>query len=576
MNIFTQDLLFGLIGGLGFFLFGLSLMGQGLQKITGDKIRKILETTENTIVAVLVGVLFSVILQDGGAAMVLVVGLLSSGLLRSKQTVAMMLGVNLGITVIVQVIALKLENYPLLAVGVGFLLYSFGKRRLNRYLGQTILGFGLVFIGLNIFTSVMRPLAGNILVRGIISEFGRFPLWGYFFGALSSSLVQSNTAVIGLLQTLAQQTVIQGDLRLALLPLSASLPFLFGTNLGICTTASLASFKGSLAAKRAVAALWIFNLVTALVVIVFIHPFADLVHGITVRLWRLSDWIRETIFLLPAGYFPQEADLISREIAMAHTIYNLLLVILWLPLVTPLTSFTKRLVKDWGRQDEFENLEYLNEKMFDTPSVALRLATKEILKMSEVTLEMLNLARIAFVKGHLPSVREVEKREDIVDNLQEKITLYLSTLLSRTMLTSSESRYLAGLVHVVNDVERMADHANNIARVAEAKIEEKLPFSELAMNELALLYGKVIDVCKKAFHALAEDDSAAAKQVLEREEAIDKLKEEMRQNHINRLNQGRCWPGSGIIYLELINNLERVADHAVNIVQLVLKDKEGL
>ncbi|NLZ43979.1 MAG: Na/Pi cotransporter family protein, partial [Clostridia bacterium] len=237
MTLFTQKLIFGLVGGLGLFLFGLTLMGQGFQKIAGDKLRRFLGTTENPVLAAVTGLLLATVLQDGAAAVVLVVGLLGSGLLRLKQAVCMLLGINLGISVTVHLIAFRIEHYPLLAVGLGFLLYSFGRRRFTRYLGYSILGFGLVFTGLDTLLETMRPVAGSILLQGTISRFGRLPAWGYITGALATFVVQSSTATIGLLQVIASQSILENGLYLPLLP--AALPFLFGTNLGVCATATL-------------------------------------------------------------------------------------------------------------------------------------------------------------------------------------------------------------------------------------------------------------------------------------------------------------------------------------------------
>jgi len=206
--------------------------------------------------------------------------------------------------------------------------------------------------------------------------------------------------------------------------------------------------------------------------------------------------------------------------------------------------------------------------------MALRVVTKEIVRAGQIAIDMLYFAQVAFFKGQSSALECIEKKEDMVDELRNKIMIYLTTLLSRNNLTVSESRYLAGLIHVINDVERIADHAEHVGELARAKLEEKLPFSQLAMDELGLLYNKVMDICKNAMTALEEDDPIIARQVMEREMVIDKIQEEMRQNHINRLNQGRCWPGSGIIYLEMIANLERVADHAANIAEVALAEAE--
>src|SRR5690554_22707 len=571
MTLFTQELIFGVVGGLGLFLFGLTLMGQGFQKIAGDKLRRFLGTTENPVLAAVTGLLLTVVLRDGAAAVALVVGLLSSGLLRLKQAVCMLLGVNLGISVTVHLIAFRIEHYPLLAVGLGFLLYSFGRKRFTRYLGYSILGFGLLFTGLDALLETMKPIAGNILVPGTISRFGRLPVLGYISGALATFVVQSSTATIGLLQVIASQSVLENGLRLPLLP--AALPFLFGANLGVCATATLASFKGNAMTRRAVLAQWIINLLPSILFLLLLKPFSHLVQDLTRGLCALGGWLGEVFFLIPAECPPQQAGLISREIAVAHTVFNLLMLLFWLPLLTPLLKMAERAFPN-GRLEEDLQPDFLNEKMFDTPTIALQLATKEILRMADLALEMLHLAWTAFTQGNVAAVREVERKERAADSFQERITIYLSTLLSRSLLTAAQSQYLAGLIHVVNDVERMADHAENIAQCAEAKIDEKLPFSETAMNELDLLYHKVIAICKEAYRALADNDPAVARRVLEKEEAADKLEEEMKQNHINRLNRGRCWPASGIVYLEFIANLERVADHAVNIAQVVLKGKE--
>jgi len=571
MTLFTQELIFGVVGGLGLFLFGLTLMGQGFQKIAGDKLRRFLRTTENPGVAAMTGLLLTTVLQDGAAAVALVIGLLGSGLLRLKQAVCMLLGVNLGISVTVHLITFRIEHYPLLAVGLGFLLYSFGRRRFTRYLGYSILGFGLVFTGLDTLLETMKPVAGNILVQGTIFRFGRLPVWGYITGALTTFLVQNSTATIGLLQIIATQSMLDNGLRLALL--QAALPFLFGTNLGVCATATLASFKGNVMTKRAVLAQWVINLLSSFLFLLLLKPFSHLVQELTRGLCSLGGWLQEVFLLIPVECLPQQANVISREIAVAYTVFNLLLLLFWLPLLNPLLKMAERVFPN-GHPEEELQCGFLNEKMFDTPAVALQLATREILRMADLALEMFQLAWTAFTQGNVAAIREVERKETAADGFQTRITMYLSTLLSRSLLTAEQSQYLAGLMHVVNDVERMADHAQNIARCAEAKIGEKLPFSETAMNELDLLYNKVIAICKESFRALADDDPAVARRVIEKEGALDKLGEEMRQNHINRLNRGRCWPASGIVYLEFIANLERVADHAVNIAQVVLKGKE--
>ncbi|HBR28648.1 MAG TPA: hypothetical protein DD789_04305 [Firmicutes bacterium] len=573
-----QDLFFGLAGGLGLFLFGFSLMGKGFQYLAGDKISCLLTRTSNPLMAMGTGFLMTLTLQGAGAATVLLISLFGSGLVRLKQGICILLGINLGATVLVYLTSVQLGKYAFLAIGLGFLLFSCRKKRYTHYFGCTVLGFGLLFIGLNILTTAMQPLVEHLFARGILTQQAISPLYGYLLGFLFTALLQNNLATIGVLQAFVRQVAISGQ-ESPFLHLTAVLPFILGTGLGICVTATLASVKDNILTKRAVWAHWLIIGTTTLGFLLLKGPLSQVVNGTTLWLWRSAGAAKEFIFSVPAGPLPTGARLLSKEIAMAHTIYNLLMVVIWLPLAGSFSSFlTERITGSWRNQEEkTTDGEYLNERFFATPGIALRVAAKEILRTGEIAIDMLYFAKIAFFKGQSSAIKDIGKKEDHVDALHAKVTLYLSTLLSKqNILTANQSRYLTGLIHVVNDVERIADHAEHIGEFAQAKLEEKLPFSQLAMDELALLYEKVLDICKKALVALEADDPLLAKQVLEREMVIDNIQKEMRQNHINRLNQGRCWPGSGIVYLELIANLERVADHAANIGEVVLEGKEEL
>jgi phosphate:Na+ symporter len=417
-----------------------------------------------------------------------------------------------------------------------------------------------------------------LLARGIWTQQPLSPLLGYLLGFLATALFQNNLAAIGVLQAFVGQVALSGQ-ESSFLYLNAVLPFVLGTGLGICVTATFAAVKNNVLAKRAVWAHWLIIPTTTLSILLFTGPLSQVVNWTTLWLWRLIGAGKEFIFSVPAGPLPTDAWLLSKKIAMAHALYNLLMVLIWLPLVGTCSSFlTDRVTGSWRNQEEkTTDGEYLNKRFFAMPGLALRVAAKETIRTGEIAIDMLYLAKISFFKGQSSAIKDIGKKEDHVDGLHEQITNYLSTLLSKqNILTATQSQYLTGLIHVVNDVERIADHAEHIGEFAQAKLEEKLPFSQLAMDELALLYEKVLDICKKALIALETDDPLLARQVLERETVIDKIQEEMRQNHINRLNQGRCWPGSGIVYLELIASLERVADHAANIAEVVLAGKEEL
>ena len=573
-----QQIIFGLAGGLGLFLLGFSLMGIGFQNIAGEKIYRFMEKTNNPLVAMGTGFLMTLTLQETGAATVLLIGLLGSRLIHLKQGICVMLGINLGATLLVHLTSFQIGSYAYLAVGLGFLLYAFGKKHHIQYLGFTALGFGLVFIGLNTLTAAMKPVIEKLLLQATLTQIPRSPFHGYLLGFFSTALVQNNIATIGLLQAFLRQVALTGQESL-FLSLPEVLPILLGTSLGIGVIPTVAALKGNILTKRAAWAHWLIIGTTTMGLLLFREPLSSAASWATLRLWGLVATAKDLVFSsLSAGSVPTGAGLMTKGLAMAHTLYNLVMVLIWLPLTSPISRIlTERVTGSWRHQEDGSTeRKYLNEKFYPTPGLALRGAAKEIMRTAQIAIDMLYFARIAFFKGQSSAIRDIAKKEDIVDERRRQITLYLSTLLSKSILTAPQSRYLAGLIQVINDVERIADHAEHIGEYARAKVDEKLPFSQVAMDEIGLLYDKVLDICKKALIALEEDDPLLARQVLEREMVIDKLQEEMRQNHINRLNQGRCWPGSGIIYLDLLASLERVADHAANMAEVTLVGKEEL
>jgi phosphate:Na+ symporter len=261
------------------------------------------------------------------------------------------------------------------------------------------------------------------------------------------------------------------------------------------------------------------------------------------------------------------------QIAMAHLLFNLTVIALWFPLTCLAArfgySFFTRKDKGAGNGSTF-----LDRRALQSPALALILAGHEINHMATVTQGMLKSARLAFVKGQRHLLDVIYRDEATIDDMQEQITFYLSALLSQNSLTESQSHRLASMMHIVTDIERVGDHANNIAHLAEKRSQEQLQLSELAVNEIELMFGKIIDVYNKACLAFSEDNLDLAKQMVSREDGIDKLEEELRQNHIHRLNQGRCWPGSGVAYMEILSNLQRIAAHSANIASTIMEEGE--
>ncbi len=535
----TISLVCGLLGGLGLFIYGMMQMGDGLQKAAGDRMRRILEVlTARAWMGVIVGALVTAVIQSSSATTVMLVSFVNAGLMTLEQAVGVVMGANIGTTMTAQLIAFDLSDLALPAVGVGFLVTFFSRRKIHKYLGQVILGFGLLFLGMTIMTDTMRPLRDNPAFVHWIANFGEYPLLGVLAGITMTVAIQSSSATIGLLMAAASQ---------GLVGLDAAIPVLLGDNIGTCVTAVLASIGSSLSARRTALAHVLFNVFGAALFLMLLPIFKTFVLAVT----RSGD--------------------IERLIANAHTSFNVLNTIIWLPMAGLLTRIV---VAAYPGQEVIveQGPKYLDRRMLSTPSVALQLAVKELVRMAAIAREMVKDAGQALLAGRPSAVsKSINAREEVVDRLQAEIILYLSTLMAQGVLTQPQSTRLAGMLHVVNDIERIGDHAVNLSGFAIDKVEQGLEFSEEAKSELADLFGRVDEVISDAVLALERNDPALAQDVWEKEKYIDELEDVLRTSHLRRLNQGRCSPASGVIYVEVVDNLERMADHAVNLADAVVQ-----
>lgn len=544
----TVEILFGLFGGLAIFIFGMTEMSSGLKKLAGDKMRKILKVlTGNPIVGILFGALVTALVQSSSATTVMVIGFISAGLMTLPQAIAVVMGANIGTTITSQLVAFKIGHYALPIAALGFILYFFMKNKKVKNVGQVIFSFGLLFVGLNTMSAVMQPLAYSEAFQNLILQMQSTPILGLIVGTAMTAVVQSSSASIAVLQNLASTSNPDGT---ALMTLTAALPFLFGSNIGTTITAIFASIGSGINAKRAALAHSIFNIVGSLVFMFLIPVLAYVVMKIS-----------------PAN----EAADVSRQIANSHTLFNIVNTLLWLPFIGILAKLVKLVFP--GEDHIIENHPlYIDDKVLGTPSIAMDLATKELARMALITEEMMEESEKAFVKNDMIAAKKVHDIEDTVDNLQNEIVEYLSKLLSTAMLTENQSRRLTGLMHVVNDIERIGDYCDNIAESAEIKNSKKLPFSEIALQEIAGAFEVVTDMVDKTIDALNNYDDTLAKQVLANEYVIDDLERDLREAHIERLNNGNCHPHSAITFVELIHSLERIGDHCNNIAEMVLSD----
>lgn len=522
---------FGLIGGLGLFLYGMQLMADGLQKMAGDRLRKLVEIlTRTALSGMLVGTAVTVLVQSSSATSVMVVGFVNAGLMTLRQAISVIMGAAIGTTVTAFMVSLRLSDLALPAIGIGFLLTLVSKRKRTRFFGQAILGFGVLFLGLNTMGDAMKPLGTNPFFTGLILNFSKQPLLGVLAGALFTAVVQSSSATSSLVVALAAG---------GLLDLSASFSIILGANIGTTVTALLAAMTMQLTAKRAAVAQLIFKTAGVLMFLVLFNPFLALV----------------------ARTSPE----VARQAANANVIFNVIASVLLLPFISTLVRLVERLLPGTDPTDQLRPV-YLDNNLLNTPSVALGQATRELVRMGNLATQMLSEAITAFTSSNDAHLGDIEKMEETIDQFEQDIVNYLVQL-SQKSLSHEQSERLNSLLHVSSDLERIGDHSQNIADLADYRVEHRLPLSEEAERELSDMSTRVLDLVANAISVLTSDDINDAKRVIADEDGIDILEKSLRRQHIKRLNSGVCFPASGILYLDFISNLERIADHANNIAE---------
>ena len=532
------QMLFGLGGGLGLFLYGMKMMGDGLEKAAGNRMKRLLEVlTTNRFMGVLVGAVVTSIIQSSSASTVMVIGFVNTGLMNLAQATGVIMGANIGTTVTGQIVALKLTDYAPVAVflGVGVLLFS--KKRSVKQIGEIIAGFGILFMGMNLMSSSMEPLAGNQVFQEMMLRISN-PFMGVLVGLVVTLVIQSSSASIGIFQALAMQGLVSMDVAIFIL---------FGQNIGTCITAILASIGTGVTAKRAAAIHLIFNVMgTALFI-------AAILLGVPYVQW---------IEMLSPG------DVV-RQIANAHTGFNIINTLLTFPIAGYLVFLAKKLVPGEERKQEEKHLEFLDKRILETPPIAVIQIRKEVDRMGNLARTNLSEAMEALRTKDEEKIKEILHKEEVLNYLNRQITDYL-ILVNGLELPEKDLQVIGGLFHVVNDIERIGDHAENIVEYAEYLIEHELPMSDLAIDDLNNMTNKVLSIVDDSLRALKNRDKELARTVKLQEETIDDLEKKLRDNHIERLNQRLCTPGSGVVFLDLINNLERAADHADNIARFVL------
>lgn len=534
----NYNMLFTLAGGLGLFLYGMKMMGDGLEKAAGDKLKGLLEVlTTNRVMGILVGAAVTAIIQSSSAATVMVVGFVNAGIMTLAQAAGVIMGANIGTTITGQLIAFNLSDVAPIAIFIGVGLIFFSKKTKTRRFGEIIAGFGILFLGLNMMSGAMKPLGNDPKFQNMIVKF-KNPIWGLLTGMLMTAILQSSSASLGILQALAMQGAIGLD---------SAIFILFGQNIGTCITAIMASIGTTVTAKRAATIHLLFNVLgTALftILILFGVPYIPFIESLT----------------------PGNS---ARQIANAHTLFNLLNTALMFPLAGTLVNMSKKLVPGKEKDIDAMHLMYLDKRILETPAIAVAQISKETGRMADLAKQNVAIAMKAFFDRDEQLVEEVNKREDIIDFLSEEITNYL-VMVNDLPMGNSDSEFVADLFHVVNDLERVGDHAQNLAEYAQYVIENDVTFSATALEELVEMEDMVISALEDAVVAIKTGDKDIARLVEPQEQAIDDMEIELRNGHIERLNNQQCSVSSGVIFLDIVTNLERIGDHACNLADSVL------
>ncbi|MGM9526060.1 MAG: Na/Pi cotransporter family protein [Peptococcaceae bacterium] len=547
-----MELLFYCLGGLGMFLFSMKSMSDGLQALAGDKLRDILEKgTKTPIRGIFTGALVTGLIQSSAATTVLAIGLVNARLMTLRQAIGVIMGANIGTTVTAYLIGFKLSEYALPIVFVGAFLLFFGKKERWLNLGQVILGFGLLFYGMDVMGQGLKPLAEFPQFTQLMLSVEDNALLGVAVGAILTATIQSSSAMIGIMQELAYQGV---------MTYSQIVPMLFGSNIGTTITALLAGLGTTVNAKRTSIVNLMFNTIGTFI---FLPLF----------MLGIFPFLVETVSnLLPGGGW--EAMNIKMQIAQTHGMFNITNTILFLPFVSLLDRLVCKMIPDQeDTRDLMVQPKYLEKRLLGNMPMALSNASREMLHMGRMAAEALEYAVDYYFLHGEDDKTEALRRENTVDILEQAITQYVidATYGHDVNHTLSQRSYM--ILQAVGDLERVGDHAENLVELTDYCLENKIEMSKEANDRLREMMQMVEKALADSLTALRNNNVDLAQKVIEQDDIIDEMESDLRKGHITRLNAGACSAAAGAVYLDILSNLERIGDHAVNLAQAVIEDQ---
>ena len=549
------QIVFGLLGGLAVFIYGMNMMSECLQKAAGEKMKKILSLlTRNPVMGALAGMLVTAVLQSSSATTVMAIGFVSAGLMTLPQAISIIFGANIGTTMTAQLIAFKLSDYIYAIIFIGFIVYFISKSERVKNVGMTIFAFGLLFLGIETMGSVMKPLASSPIFTELIGKVADIPILGVAVGALMTLVVQSSSATIAVLQNFAAQPGADGVT--SIIGLAGAIPILFGDNIGTTITALLASIGQPKDAKRTALAHCIFNISGCFLFIWFVKPLAAFIQ-----------------YISPKG---PEIEVISRQIANTHTFFNLVMTLIWVPLVGVMVKIVMCLILD-GEVKEVNAVQpkFLDNKLISQPTVALQLAVRELMNCGEQVGVTLKKAAEKIDSGDGASVEEFVKSREVTAELTGKITDYLAEMAAAGVMTEQQAARAAELQYVLIDIDRISELTKNVAvsmqteklvkKDKKSAKEERVQFSQEASKDIQKSMELVSEMYNMVMKMVNNEEANEAENLVKMKEKIRKMDGDIRKGHIKRVHKGKCKAGLTAAFNEILHNVERIGNSCVNL-----------
>ena len=542
------SVIFGLAGGLALFLYGMNSMSDALQKAAGERMKKILEfLTKNPIMGALAGALVTAVLQSSSATTVMVIGFVSAGLMKLPQAISVIFGANIGTTMTAQLIAFKISDYIYPIIFIGFMIYFISKKEKIKNIGMVIFSFGLLFEGIEIMGSVMKPLANSPIFIDMMGKVSEIPVLGVLLGLVMTLVVQSSSATIAVLQNFAAQAGPDGVT--SVIGLAGAIPILLGDNIGTTITALLASIGQSKNAKRTAVAHSVFN-----------------ITGSMVFIWIIPVLVKFVEFISPKG---NEVDIISRQIANAHTTFNVVCTLIWLPLIPLMVKIVTWLVR--GNDEKatvFWKPKYLDDKVISQPAAAIYLVANEVDHLSELAASMLGTMKDAITEKQDRLWQEkLDESFHAVKKLSDLLNNYITRLFSSGNLTEEQSEQAAVHLYVSNNIDRIADRCGEVSEICKQMNEEGKQMSEKALSDLRECIRISQSLFEGSMEAVREGDQDYAQEVIGVKDKLRKAQKKLKKDHLKRIKAKECDVSMTKEFSQILYNLDRIADGCIGIAE---------